>query len=112
MAQGKGLGFFAGLVVGGLIGVAATIAFGPELDEKTRRRLREEALQWREKAGEMAAGARAQADVLVDLGREVIDEQRARLEEAIAEGKEAAAEKQRELRAKFEQAQGEGEAQL
>jgi gas vesicle protein len=106
------LSFAAGVLIGGLVGAVATVALAPELDEETRRRLREEALQLRGRAEEASAVARSHAEVLVDRGRTLLDEQRVRFDEALAAGKEAASEKQRELLAKFKQAQDEGEAQL
>lgn len=112
MAKGSGLGFVTGLVVGGVLGIAATIALGPELDEETRRKLREEGLRWRGRANDLTARALAETDDLIDQTRLVLDQQRARLREAVEESKRAAAEKQRELRAKFEKAEQEGEAEL
>ncbi len=108
----RGLGFAAGVLIGGLLGAVATVALAPELDEETRRRLREEALQLRGRAGDVTSLARSQADVLVDRGRALLEKLPARFEEALAAGKEAAIEKQRELLSKFEQAQEDGEAQL
>ncbi len=73
-----------GLIVGGLIGLVAGIMLAPQSGEETRTVLRERGIE-----------LRGRAEGLTDEGR-------IRLQEAIEEGKEAAARAKEELTRKLE----------
>ena len=72
MAHDKGGGFSAGLIVGGIIGVAIGLLFAPKPGEKTRQRL----------------GAKVRE--LVAEAQEFLEEEAA-ISEAVEEGETAAA---------------------
>lgn len=75
--ENNGPGFFAGLLLGGVIGAVLGLLFAPQPGEKTREQLR------------------GRIDEFVSLGKS-----------AWEEGKEAAGQKKDELKARFEQARG------
>ena len=73
--ENNGPSFFAGLILGGIIGVTLGILFAPQSGEETRRQLK------------------GKIDEFVSLGKS-----------AWEEGKEAASQKGDELKARFNQA--------
>jgi gas vesicle protein len=110
-----GLEFFAGFVIGGLVGAAVALIMAPQSGEETRAQLREKGIELKDRAGELAVEARQRADELAAEARkkaeelsletrkkvdEIIADARMRLEEAIEEGKKAATRKKEELLAK------------
>jgi gas vesicle protein len=111
----SGLEFFAGFVIGGLVGAAVALIMAPQSGEETRAQIRERSIELRDRAGELAVETRQRAEELSveahkraeDLSaetrkrvEEIIADARVRLEEAIEEGKKAAAKKKDELLAK------------
>lgn len=61
MAEGhndSGGGFFAGLLMGGIVGFFAGVLFAPKSGEELRAVLSERGQEWRDKADELAAAAR------------------------------------------------------
>jgi gas vesicle protein len=80
MDETKGMvGFLTGLVLGGLIGLAVGVLLAPQSGEETRDLLRDKGIELKVKAEELT------------------DEGRARLQEAVEEGKSAAVQKKEQL---------------
>jgi gas vesicle protein len=101
--------FFAGFVIGGLVGAAAALVLAPQSGEETRaqirqrgielreqvvesaedarKRLDEAAVQARVQAEKLAQEARARADDLQQRGKLVLEEQKGRLSAAIEAGR-------------------------
>ena len=77
-------GFLIGFFLGGLIGVAAGILLAPQSGEETRTVLREKGIELKTRAEDLT------------------EEGRARLQEAIEEGKESAARTRQQLTEKLE----------
>jgi gas vesicle protein len=111
----SGLEFFAGFVIGGLVGAAVALILAPQSGEETRAQIRERSIELRDRAGELAVETRQRAEELSEEARkraedlsaetrkrveEIIADARVRLEEAIEEGKKAATKKKDELLAK------------
>lgn len=105
--------FLAGFVIGGLVGAAVGLIFAPQTGEETRTQLREKSIELKEVVEDLSAEARKHAEKLqetagaslgghLEKGQELLQAQKSRVEEAIEAGKEAAAKKKEELRAKLE----------
>lgn len=111
----SGLEFFAGFVIGGLVGAAVALILAPQSGEETRAQLREKGIELKARAGKLAVEARQRAEELSEEARqkaeelstetrrrieEIIADAKVRIEEAIKEGKKAATKKKEELLAK------------
>ncbi len=105
-----GAGFVSGFLLGGLVGAAAALLLTPRSGEETRDTLMDRGIVLKDKAEEVAAKAREEADELLSLGKTMLEDQKARIREAVEEGREAAAEKKSELLAKYRVAKTTGEA--
>ncbi len=92
MAKDGGGKFFAGVIIGGIIGAAAALFFTAPEEDETLQPLREKGIEIKGKLEE-----------LEKKGKELLDEQVARVEEAVHEGKEAAEKKRGEMMAQFEE---------
>ena len=79
-------GFIAGLALGGLAGAALAMILAPQAGEDTRDLLVAKARE----AGERARDTAGDAGDLLDRGRRIVADAKARLDGAIAEGKDAA----------------------
>jgi len=97
-------GFYTGLVIGGVIGVGAAMLFAPKSGREVREQLFADTGEWRARMEEASALARDAANTIMETGKEVIEQQKLRLQEAIQEGREAAAETTAEMLAKYEKA--------
>jgi len=110
-----GMEFFAGFVIGGLVGAAVALILAPQSGEETRAQIREKGIELKGRAEEVAIEARQRADELATETRKkaeelsaetrkkvdrIIADARVRIEEAIEEGKKAATKKREELLAK------------
>ena len=110
-----GLEFFAGFVIGGLVGAAVALILAPQSGEETRAQIREKSIELKDRAGELSAEARQRAEELSAEARqkaaalsaetrkkveEITADARVRIEEAIEEGKRAATKKKEDLLAK------------
>jgi len=85
MDDSKGIvGFLTGFVLGGLIGLAVGILLAPQAGEETRDVLRDKGIELKSRAEELT------------------DEGRARLQEAVQEGKSAAVQKKEQLTSKLQ----------
>ena len=111
----SGLEFFAGFVIGGLVGAAVALILAPQSGEETRAQIREKSIELKDRAGELSAEARQRAEELSAEARqkaaalsaetrkkveEITADARVRIEEAIEEGKRAATKKKEDLLAK------------
>lgn len=90
MAKDGG-GFLAGVVIGGILGAALAFILTSSEDDETLQPLREKGIELKGKLEE-----------LEKKGKELLDEQVARVEEAVNEGKDAAQKKRDEMMAQFE----------
>ena len=91
----SGLEFIAGLFLGGLVGVIAGLMLAPKSGEEIRSELAERGIELR---GEI----QKRASELQDKVPAFVDEQRARVEDAIEKGKDAAAKKRQEILSQLE----------
>jgi gas vesicle protein len=83
---GSVAGFIAGLAIGALAGVALAMILAPQSGEDTRDLLVAKARE----AGERARDTAGDAGDLLARGRQIVADAKARLDGAIAEGKDAA----------------------
>lgn len=100
------IGFFFGAFVGAVLAMLFTPVSGDEM----RGRIREGSIELKERATELSEDATKRAEELKVKGESLLHEQRARFEEAIEEGKQAAARKKSELLAQLEAAKTPGSA--
>ncbi|MFM8322896.1 MAG: YtxH domain-containing protein [Chloroflexota bacterium] len=54
--------FFAGLIVGGLVGAAVALLMAPQSGEETRTVIRDKSIELKDRAGEYGADARTRAE--------------------------------------------------
>ena len=86
MSDNSGGGeFFAGLLIGGLVGAAAALLLAPQSGEETRTQIRDASFELKERANETIAEAREKADAITADARrraeEIVAEARKRSEE-------------------------------
>jgi gas vesicle protein len=86
--------FFAGFLVGALVGAAVTFLFAPQSGEETRMIIRDKGIELRDRADELSGEARV------------------RVKEAVGEGKTAATEKKEELLVQLEVEQFPNDAEV
>jgi gas vesicle protein len=102
---GGSAGFFiAGLLVGAALGAVATLLFAPAPGEETRELLSQKGIELKGKAKELSDVAKERAETMQAKGRITMEEQLAKLEEAVEEGKKTAAKTREELLGKLEKA--------
>ncbi|MCL5961640.1 MAG: YtxH domain-containing protein [Chloroflexi bacterium] len=101
----RGPGFLAGVVIGGIVGAGAALLFAPKAGEQMRRQLLEGRGEWGTRLEDAASLARATAESLVDVSRDVIEQQRHRFKEAVEESREAAEQTTTEMFSEFKKAQ-------
>jgi gas vesicle protein len=85
--NGSNPGFIAGLALGALAGATLAVVLTPQSGEDTRDLLVAKAREARERARDGAGDA---GDLLA-RGRQIVADAKARLDAAVAEGKDAAA---------------------
>jgi gas vesicle protein len=102
--------FLAGAILGGMIGAAIALIMAPQRGDETRAQLREKGIEVKERMIELTEEARKTAEQWQEDGRSAIETQMSRVEEAVEEGKKAAAKKKKELLQEIEQESGETEA--
>jgi gas vesicle protein len=86
VAERGGPGFLAGFAIGTLAGATLAMVLAPQSGEDTRDMLYAKARE----AGERARDSAGDASDLLARGRRIVAEARARLDEALSEGKDAA----------------------
>ena len=83
--------FFAGFVIGGLVGAAAALLMAPQSGEETRAQIQERGIELQTKAQETVQEARVKADQMLvdaqDKSKALYEEQREKLDSAISDGK-------------------------
>ena len=98
--EDSGGGFFVGFLFGAFVGATLALLFAPAPGEDLRKQLREKGIELKEHAGDLSIEASKTAEEL-----------KARFEEAIEDGKQAAARKKEELLAQLEAAKS-GDASI
>lgn len=100
-SRGGSGGFIAGLMIGALAGAALAMIAAPQSGEDVRDLLRAKAREAADRArdvagdvGETVAGGTGD---LIERGRTIVESARARIDESIAEGKDAADRQRSEL---------------
>jgi gas vesicle protein len=94
--------FFAGFVVGALVGAAAALLLAPQSGEETRGLIRDKGIELKEQADELSAEARKRAEQVQMQAREKAIELQSQVKQAVEEGKTAATKKKEELLAQLE----------
>jgi gas vesicle protein len=98
-------GFLAGILVGGLVGTAATLLLAPQSGKKTRRKIQHASLELRDQAvsgvedvmdqarasgRHFSASVHKQAAELQERGQAIVDEQKERVASIVDAGKKIA----------------------
>jgi gas vesicle protein len=102
--EGGGGGFVGGLFLGLLAGTAVAMIAAPKTGEDTRATLRlkarEAADAARDRAGDVSESLSGQTNELLERGRIIIESARVRVDQAVAEGMEAAEQQRNELQSR------------
>jgi gas vesicle protein len=93
----SGGGFVAGLLLGALAGATLAMIAAPQTGEETRDELGARVRQTTGRARDVASDATSD---LLERGRTIVETARARVDGAIAEGREAAAQQRNDLEAR------------
>lgn len=104
--------FFAGFVVGALVGAAAALLFAPQSGEQTRTMIRDKGIEIKDRADDLSLEARRKAEELQSQAREMAGDYQTRVKQAVDEGKTAATRKKEELLAQIEGQAPASEAEL
>lgn len=95
--------FFAGLVIGGLVGAAAALLTAPKSGEETRSLIKEKSIELRDRAVEVSQDTRHKAEVALEDARARADEAlvdlRVKAEDLARLTKERAVELQNKIKA-------------
>jgi len=94
--EGNSGDFLAGFVFGALVGGALALLFAPVTGQEMRSQIREKGIELKDLAGGL------DLEDIKAKGRSLVSEQKARFQEAVEEGKLAAARKKEELLAQLE----------
>jgi gas vesicle protein len=90
--QNNGAPFFAGLVLGGLVGASVALLLAPQPGQETRAQIRNKSVELKDLAVKRCqdAGHRAQEQALVwqEKGQEALEKGQHRAVEALGHGKE------------------------
>lgn len=106
-----GVDFFAGFVVGALVGAAAAMLLAPQSGEETRTLIRDRGIELRERADDATLEARRKAEELRGQAKGKAEELQAKVQDAIEEGKTAATKRKEELLAQLEEKRAADSAQ-
>lgn len=101
MAGDRAGSFLLGLTIGGVIGGVLAFLLAPQTGEDTRAEVRSRGIDLKERATTMVGQVK-------DLSRATVEDQKQRVQEALAEGREAAAKKRTDLLEQYEQAKRSG----
>ena len=71
--QSSGAEFFAGLVIGGLVGAALAILLAPQSGEETRAQIRDKSLEFKDRAEEGVLEARQRAQQQISTLQDQVD---------------------------------------
>lgn len=90
--------FFAGLMIGGLVGAAIALVMAPQSGEETRAQIRDKSVELKDRANETLAEAREKAEAITADARrraeEIMADARGRAEDIVAEARRRAEEAQ------------------
>ena len=103
MANDRAGSFLLGLAIGSALGGLLAVVLAPRPGEETRSDLLTRGIELKQQAGGVV-------DQVLERGRAAVGDQRDRLQQAIAEGKEASARTRSELLSRYEQAKEQGKA--
>jgi gas vesicle protein len=87
--------FFAGLMIGGVVGAAVALLLAPQSGEETRTMIRDKGIELKEQVEKTAADARVRAEQLAQEAKLKAEEARLRAEQLAQEAKARAEEVQR-----------------
>ena len=95
MADRNGGGeFFAGLVIGGLVGAAIALLMAPQSGEETRAQIRDASVELKDKADVTIAEARTKAEAITAdarrRGEEITADARKRADKMVADARKSA----------------------
>jgi gas vesicle protein len=115
MADRSGGGeFFAGLVIGGLVGAGIALLMAPQSGEETRAQIRDAGVELKDRANETMAEAREKAEAITADSRrraeEIMADARKSADKMIADARQKADEIEVADSTEGEPAVGEGEA--
>jgi gas vesicle protein len=103
-ASGGGGGFITGLMLGLLAGATLAMIAAPQSGEDTRdvlrARAREAADRARDTAGDVSETVAGKTNELLERGRAIVEQARARVDGAVAEGIDAAEQQRNELQSR------------
>ncbi|MGI6368291.1 MAG: YtxH domain-containing protein [Anaerolineae bacterium] len=99
--EGGGADFIAGFFAGTLVGAALALLFAPTSGEETRQQLIDKGIELRQRAGEWDLDP-SRLNELRARGEGFLEEQRARVADAVQEGKLAAERRKEELLRQFQ----------
>jgi gas vesicle protein len=92
LLQNNGAAFFAGLVIGGLVGASVALLLAPQSGQETRAQIRNKSVELKDLAAKrfQDAGHRAQEQVAVwqEKGKEALEKSQHRAVEALGQGKD------------------------
>lgn len=97
MASDRASSFLIGLTIGGALGGILALILAPRPGTEFREQLRTRGVALKERAIEVA-------DQVRERSRAAVEEQRSRLQQAVVEGKDAAAKTKADLLSRYEQA--------
>lgn len=89
--------FLAGFFFGAFVGAAIALLFAPDRGENVREQIKEKGIELQQLAQDITADPGKFAQEVTTKGRAVLDEQRTRFQQAVDEGRRAAARKKDEL---------------
>lgn len=94
-------GFLLGFVLGALSGAAVALLYAPKSGDEMREELKEKSYELKDRAQEMGVDVE-RLEELKERGQTALQQQRARLQEAVEEGRVAAERRKEELLAQFD----------
>lgn len=84
-----GAEFFAGLVIGGLVGAALALLLAPQSGEETRAQIRDKGLEFKDRAEEGVYEARQRAQTQISSLQEQVNQLQSQVTVLQEKGKEA-----------------------
>jgi gas vesicle protein len=97
--------FVAGFFLGAVVGAIVALLFTPRTGSQMREEIRERGIELKGRADEMGFDPDKVSGTIKVKGRAFLDQQKSRMQEAIDEGRQAAARKKEELLTSIEDPQ-------
>jgi len=88
MNEGKGGGFIAGFLLGGIAGAGIALAMAPRPGKETVDQLRSKAADLRARADELVRQARERELEFMKRGKEILEQQQPKVREIVRSGRE------------------------